>query len=224
MRNFFAFSDTIEQASAAALENTRAQFQKIDAQTEYNQRRVLAAFIQNRVDEADFGTTTGYGYSDRGREKLDKLTADIFGAERAFIRAGALSCGTHTLSVCLFGVLRPGDVMLCVTGTPYDTLLSTIGIDGGKSAGKGTLKDFGVQYRQVELTENDTLDLAAIEREAARPEELGVVEEVVVCLLLHFLEHVVQRDVLQIERHLGAFLRIGIRRCQPKCQAQQPDY
>lgn len=168
MRNFFAFSDTIEQASAAALENTRAQFQKIDAQTEYNQRRVLAAFIQNRVDEADFGTTTGYGYSDRGREKLDKLTADIFGAERAFIRAGALSCGTHTLSVCLYGVLRPGDVMLCVTGTPYDTLLSTIGIDGGKSAGKGTLKDFGVQYRQVELTENDTLDLPAIEREAAR--------------------------------------------------------
>ena len=170
MGKFFEISDTIEEAGRRAEARARAQFARLDALTEHNQQKVLAAFGRCRVDEADFGTTTGYGYSDRGREKLDRLTADIFGAERAFIRAGSLACGTHTLSVCLFGVLRPGDVLLCVTGAPYDTLLSTIGIDGGKSKGRGTLLDFGVQYRQVDLTPGDALDLAAIEREAARPD------------------------------------------------------
>ena len=137
MSEFFELSETIQTASAAAMENAAPQFAKIDALTEHNQQKVLSAFIQNRVDETDFNSTTGYGYNDKGREKLDRLTADIFGAEAAFIRAGALSCGTHTLSVCLYGVLRPGDVLLSVTGLPYDTIHSTIGIDNGKSAGKG---------------------------------------------------------------------------------------
>lgn len=164
MSDFFAFSDTIEQASTAALAKIRGQMDALDACAEYNQQKVLAAFIRNRVDEADFGTSTGYGYNDRGREKLDRLTADIFGAERAFIRAGALACGTHTLSVCLYGVLRPGDVLLSVTGAPYDTIRATIGIDGGKSAGKGTLADFQVAYQQIDLTADDQLDFAAIEQ------------------------------------------------------------
>lgn len=167
MNTFFQFSERIKAASDAALQSAQTQFQSIDALTEYNQQKVLAAFIRNRVDETDFGTTTGYGYNDKGREKLDRLTADIFGAERAFIRAGALSCGTHTLSVCLYGVLRPGDTLLSVTGLPYDTIHATIGLDHGKSAGKGTLADFGIAFAQVDLTEDDALDYAQIETAAA---------------------------------------------------------
>lgn len=169
MSEFFELSERVQQASAAALKLAAPQFSEIDALTEYNQQKVLSAFIKNRVDETDFGTSTGYGYNDKGREKLDRLTADIFGAEAAFIRAGALSCGTHTLSVCLYGVLRPGDTLLSVTGLPYDTIHSTIGIDNGKSAGKGTLADFGVQYSQIDLTENDALDYDAIENAAKNP-------------------------------------------------------
>ena len=159
---FFEFSDRIKELSKVALEKTSPVFKGIDELTEYNQQKVLSAFIRNRVDETDFNTSTGYGYGDKGREKLDVLTADIFGAESAIIRAGALASGTHTLAVCLYGILRPNDVMLCVSGTPYDTLHSTIGL-GGKNMGDGTLLDFGVHYQQIDLTENDELDYDAIE-------------------------------------------------------------
>lgn len=159
---FFEISNRIKEVSKVALEKAEPTFKGIDELAEFNQQKVLSAFIRNRVDETDFNTTTGYGYSDKGREKLDVLTADIFGAESAIIRSGALASGTHTLAVCLYGILRPKDVMLCVTGTPYDTLHSTIGL-GGKNMGDGTLADFGVHYQQVDLTENDEIDYKAIE-------------------------------------------------------------
>ncbi len=163
---FFEISDRVKDLSKTALEKVQGVFSGIDEMAEYNQQKVLSAFIRNRVDETDFNTSTGYGYGDKGREKLDILTADIFGAESAIIRSGALVSGTHTLAVCLYGVLRPNDTMLCVTGTPYDTLHSTIGIDG-KNMGDGTLADFGVSYAQVDLTEDDKLDYDAIERSAS---------------------------------------------------------
>ena len=163
---FFEISEKIKNLSSIALEKAEPVFSGIDKLTEYNQQKVLSAFIRNRVDETDFNTTTGYGYSDKGREKLDVLVADIFGAESAIIRAGALASGTHTLAVCLYGILRPNDTMLCVTGTPYDTLHSTIGL-GGKNMGDGTLADFGIHYAQVDLTENDEIDYAAIEESAS---------------------------------------------------------
>lgn len=159
---FFEISERIKNLSLMALEKAKPVFKGIDEITEYNQQKVLSAFIRNRVDETDFNTTTGYGYSDKGREKLDVLVADIFGTESAIIRAGALASGTHTLAVCLYGILRPNDTMLCVTGTPYDTLHSTIGLNG-KNMGEGTLADFGVNYAQIDLTENDEIDYDAIE-------------------------------------------------------------
>ncbi len=159
---FFEISERIKNLSSMALEKAKPVFKGIDEITEYNQHKVLSAFIRNRVDETDFNTTTGYGYSDKGREKLDVLVADIFGTESAIIRAGALASGTHTLAVCLYGILRPNDTMLCVTGTPYDTLHSTIGLNG-KNMGEGTLADFGVNYAQIDLTENDEIDYDAIE-------------------------------------------------------------
>ena len=163
---FFEISERVKELSSVALKKAETVFGRIDELTEYNQQKVLSAFIRNRVDETDFNTSTGYGYGDKGREKLDQLTADIFGAESAIIRAGALASGTHTLAVCLYGILRPGDTMLCVTGAPYDTLHSTIGL-GGKNMGDGTLLDFGITYQQIDLTENDQIDYEAIEKTAS---------------------------------------------------------
>lgn len=117
---------------------------------EYNQLKVLQAFQKNKISETHFIGSTGYGYDDAGRETLDRLYADIFGAEDALVRHNIIS-GTHALSLCLFGVLRPGDTLLAATGKPYDTLEETIGIRG---EGNGSLKDFGISYRQVDLRDN----------------------------------------------------------------------
>ncbi|MBR2867533.1 MAG: methionine gamma-lyase family protein [Clostridia bacterium] len=157
-KEFFIFDDRIKKASEKALAKARKMFDEIEEITEYNQQKVLSAFINNNVCEADFSGTTGYGYGDRGREKLDRIYADAFGAEDAIVRH-SFTCGTHTLAVALFGILRPGDTMLCVTGTPYDTIHSVIGLSG---EGMGSLKEFGVSYAQVDLKPDGRPDLDAI--------------------------------------------------------------
>lgn len=159
MTPFFKLSEKIEKASAAALELCSEQFKYIDEVTEYNQLKVQKAFIDNGISESHFNTSTGYGYGDRGRETLDKVWADVFGAEDALVRHN-FTCGTHTLATALFGVLRPNDKMLCVTGTPYDTIHGVIGISGENM---GSLKDFGVKYDEVPL-KNEKLDFEAIEK------------------------------------------------------------
>ncbi|MBE6828103.1 MAG: hypothetical protein E7514_05765 [Ruminococcaceae bacterium] len=166
MKSYFEISQTVTEKSETALANIKEQLDIIEKIGEINQQKVLAAFIKNRVDTTDFNSTTGYGYGDSGREKADALTADIFGSEDAIIRAGLLACGTHTLGVALFGILRPGDTMLCVSGTPYDTIHPVIGI-GGKNRGNGTLVDLGVNYAQINLTESDELDYEEIEKQAS---------------------------------------------------------
>lgn len=160
MKTFFNYSDKIKSASDKALIKAKAKFDEIDSIAEYNQQKVLSAFINNRVSETDFAGSTGYGYGDSGRDKLDRIYADIFGAEDAIVRH-SFTCGTHTLAVALYGILRPGDTMLCVTGTPYDTIHSVIGISG---EGMGSLKDFGVNYAQVDLDKNGRPDMEAIEK------------------------------------------------------------
>ena len=125
-----------------------------------NQMRVMKAFSNNRISEMHFAETTGYGYDDLGRDTLDKVYAELFGTEDALVRHSFIS-GTHTLSTMLFGVLRPDDTLLAVTGKPYDTLEEVIGIAGDK--GNGSLADFGVKYEQIELGNNGMPDLAAIE-------------------------------------------------------------
>ena len=134
-------------------------FAGIDEITRYNTQKVLKAFIDNRVSEADTYPTSGYGYNDRGREKADRICADIFGAQDAIIRQ-SIACGTHALTIALFGVLRPGDKMLCVTGRPYDTICPVIGIDGAD--GSGSLADFGIGYSQCEMTEDGKIDIDAV--------------------------------------------------------------
>lgn len=158
-QSFFKISDKVQTAADKAIENLKTQFAVADEITEYNQQKVLSAFIKNNVSESMFQESTGYGYGDRGREVIDRVLADIFGAEDAIIRHN-FTCGTHTLAVCLYGMLRPGDTMLCVTGTPYDTIHSVIGIDG---KGDGSLADFGIKYKQVDLKDNKP-DLEAIKK------------------------------------------------------------
>lgn len=160
MNSFFNIDSTIAAAGEKALEAASASFARIDEIRAYNQEKVLAAFIKNSVTESHFTESTGYGYGDRGRDVLDSVLADCVGAEDSLIRH-SLTCGTHTLGVALFGLLRPGDTMLCVTGTPYDTIHSVIGIKG---SGMGSLKDFGVTYKQVDLLHDGTVDLDGIEK------------------------------------------------------------
>lgn len=160
MNSFFNIDEKIAKAGERALEAASASFARIDEIRAYNQEKVLAAFIKNSVTESHFTESTGYGYGDRGRDVLDSVLADCVGAEDSLIRH-SLTCGTHTLGVALFGLLRPGDTMLCVTGTPYDTIHSVIGIKG---SGMGSLKDFGVTYKQVDLLPDGTVDLEGIEK------------------------------------------------------------
>ena len=155
---FFNISEKIEKASDKALLLCKEQFEYIDEITEFNQLKVQKAFIEYGVSESHFSGTTGYGYNDRGRDTLDKVWAKVFGAEDALVRHN-FTCGTHTLATALFGVLRPGDKMLCVTGTPYDTIHNVIGISGENM---GSLKDFGISYNEVPL-KNECLDYSAIE-------------------------------------------------------------
>lgn len=154
MNEFFNISEKILQASDKAMSLCENQFKYIDEITEYNQQKVLKAFIDNKISETHFSTSTGYGYNDIGRETLDKVWAQVFGAESALVRHN-FTCGTHTLSVALFGVLRPGDTMLCVSGTPYDTIHNVIGISGENM---GSLKDFGINYKEIALDKNGEID------------------------------------------------------------------
>lgn len=158
---FFNFNPIITDASEKALERAKPAFARIDELTEYNQHKVLNAFIENRVSETQLWGSTGYGYGDSGRELADKIVADVFGAEDAIIRY-SIACGTHALGIGLFSLLRPGDNMLCITGRPYDTICPVIGMDGKN--GQGSLADFGVTYLQTDLDENGHLDYEAIEK------------------------------------------------------------
>lgn len=157
MNSFFDIDERIEKCSAEVMKKIGKVFEDIDDITEYNQLKVQKAFIDNSISESHFVSSTGYGYGDRGRETLDKVWAQVFCAEDALVRHN-FTCGTHTLATALFGVLRPGDKMLCVTGTPYDTIHNVIGITGENM---GSLKDFGVVYDEIALKDMKP-DLEAI--------------------------------------------------------------
>ena len=156
--NFFEFDEKLKKYDRLSLERTKSVFEDIEQIEEYNQTKVLNAFIEERVSETDFAGSTGYGYGDIGRDKLDRICAKVFGAEDALIRH-TFASGTHTLSVALFGILRPGDKVLVLTGTPYDTIQGVFGTAGESD---GSLNDFGVSYEQVDLLPDGTPDLNAI--------------------------------------------------------------
>ncbi len=160
IKNFFNIDERLLNMDKSVLEGLKPQFDRIDEITEYNQLKVLSAFIKNGVSEAAMAGSTGYGYDDRGRETLEKVMADCMGAEDALMRHNFVS-GTHTLTVALFGVLRPNDEVICLTGRPYDTITGVFGID---SVTDGSLADFGVKYSQVDLKPDGTPDIEEIKR------------------------------------------------------------
>lgn len=142
-----------------AEKNCSGAFSEIEKTAEYNGAKVLKAFSDNRVSEPCFYGSTGYGYGDIGRETIDKVFAQVLGAEDALVRFNFVS-GTHALSTALFGILRTGDKLVSITGKPYDTLEEVIGISGTK--GNGSLMDYGVQYDQVDLKDDGTADTERI--------------------------------------------------------------
>lgn len=135
-------------------------FAHIDRVAQKNTERVLDAFREERVSDAMFGASSGYGYDDRGRDALERIYAGVFGAEAALVRH-SIACGTHAMTIGLFALLRPGDLLLSVAGKPYDTLDEVIGITG--KPGCGSLRDFGVDYDKVDLLPDGTPDYAGIE-------------------------------------------------------------
>ncbi len=155
------FSNTLLTLANEAERALEPLFAEIDRISFSNTRRVMDAFREHRVSDAMFASTSGYGYDDRGREVLDEVWADIFGAEAALVRHGIVS-GTHALTIGLFGILRPEDVMYSVAGKPYDTLEEVIGLSG--TPGNGSLADFGVRYEQADLTPDGAFDYPAIEK------------------------------------------------------------
>lgn len=140
-------------------ESLKNRFKKLDKITECNQLKVLQAMQKHHVSEAHLAPTTGYGYNDIGRETLEKVYADIFGTEAALVRS-QITCGTHALALALSANLRPGDELISPVGKPYDTMEEIIGI----RPSKGSLAEYGVTYKQVELLEDGTFDYDAIEK------------------------------------------------------------
>lgn len=144
-------------------------FKTIDEVCLENSKKVLNAFWKENLSESDFNSTTGYGYGDVGRDKIERIYSDIFKSEASLVRNQFIS-GTHAISTCLFALLRPGDILLSITGKPYDTLDSIIGFNDNKSS----LKSFGIGYRQVDLIDSD-FDYDIIKK-SLESEKIKVVE------------------------------------------------
>ena len=148
----------IYDLAEAAEKRVKSAFEHIDYVSRENTMKVMRAFQNNRVSEACFAGTTGYGYDDLGRDTLDRIYAEIFGTESALVRVGFVN-GTHAITAALFSLCRPGEKILSVSGAPYDTLRRAIGIDGDDF---GSLRFYGIEYGQVELRPDGYPDIPAI--------------------------------------------------------------
>ncbi len=157
---YFSLDKILEEAAEIAEEQCDEAFERINDTARYNGEKVLKAFIDNRVSEMHLKGTTGYGYGDDGRDKLDQVFAQVLGAEDALVRHTFVN-GTHAISTALFGVLRPGDLMLSLTGKPYDTLQEVIFGEHG-----GSLSEFGVKYDQIDLDRDGRVNFGAIPEKA----------------------------------------------------------
>ena len=146
----FEIKESVIELSKKVEKEIKPQFEQIEENCERNSLKVLKAFQDNKISEVHFGSTTGYGYDDIGRDTIEKVFAQVLGAEDALVRSQFIS-GTHALTVALFAFLRPGDTMLSINGKPYDTLDEVIGIVENKSS----LKSYGINFEKIELIDND---------------------------------------------------------------------
>ncbi|GKX66335.1 aminotransferase class I/II-fold pyridoxal phosphate-dependent enzyme [Inconstantimicrobium mannanitabidum] len=158
--------------SEKALNDVEAQFKIYDSIREYNQYKVLDAFQKERISDSHFTNSSGYGYGDIGRDSLDLVYARVLGAEAALVRPHFVN-GTHAIGTALFGNLRPNDTLLAISGKPYDTLHNIIGIDTDEKI--GSLKEYGVKYKQIDLTPEFKFDLEKIKAELLGDSTIRVV-------------------------------------------------
>ncbi len=209
----FAFGEKIR-------ESLKERFKEIDDNAEFCQLKVLNAMQKNNVSEACLLGTTGYGYNDLGRDTLEKVYADIFHTEDALVRP-QITCGTHALALALMSNLRPGDELLSPVGRPYDTLTSVIGIDEDEASGahkSGSLKEYGISYRQVDLIGKDQFDYEGIRaainektrmvtiqrskgyavRESFSPEKIGE--------LISFIRGIKPEVIIMVDNCYGEFV------------------
>lgn len=156
--NEFEIHPKIVELVNSAETDISSEFHKLDDIMAYNQYKILKSFQKNRISDMHFAWNTGYGYNDPGREAVEKVYADVFGTESALVRPTIVN-GTHALAITLMGVLRPGDELIYCSGVPYDTLEEVIGIRGED---KGSLKDYGISYKQVELLADGSIDLKTL--------------------------------------------------------------
>ncbi|WP_294342217.1 methionine gamma-lyase family protein [uncultured Clostridium sp.] len=156
LKKEFKIKEEVLSLSEKALEEVEPVFNRYDKIREYNQLKVLKALQEERISESHFTNSSGYGYGDIGRDSLDKVYARVFGAEAALVRPHFVN-GTHAIGAALFGNLRTGDTMMSICGSPYDTLHNIIGI--GDKGRIGSMKEYGINYEQVDLTEDGKINL-----------------------------------------------------------------
>ena len=171
LKDYYKINDKAMDLYERALVNIKGEFQYYDEIREYNQLKVLNAMQQERISDSHFTNSTGYGYGDIGRDALDRVYARIFNCESALVRPHFVN-GTHAIGAALFGNLRPGDTMLTVCGTPYDTLHNIIGINDNSNI--GSLKEYGIKYKQVDLI-NGIVDFESIKRELKQDKTIKLV-------------------------------------------------
>lgn len=159
LKNTYGISDDVIRLYEKTINDISGEFNAYDEIREFNQIKVLKALQDERISDSHFTNSSGYGYGDIGRDSLDKVYAKVFNAESALVRPHFVN-GTHALGAALFGNLRPGDTMLSVCGKPYDTLHNIIGISGKKNI--GSLMEYGVKYKQINLSEDGKIDFEAI--------------------------------------------------------------
>ena len=158
----FGISENIEELAIQTENEVKEIFNKIDERCTRNSLKVLSAFQKNRISDMHFGSTTGYGYNDIGRDTIEKVFADVLNAEDSLVRTQFIS-GTHAITVALFACLRPGDTMLSICGKPYDTLDSIIGIEENASS----LKSYNINYEQIDLIDDD-FDIKSIQERVSK--------------------------------------------------------
>ncbi len=166
---YFKINEQVYQMTVDAEKKLQPIFQKIDEVEEYHSIKVLASFKKEDISTSDFASTTGYGYGDIGRDKIERVFAQVLGAEAGLVRGQFIS-GSHALTVALFALLRPNDTLLSITGLPYDTLLEVIGIKDNPSS----LKSFNINYEQIDLIDND-FDYEKIEK-TLKSKKIKVIE------------------------------------------------
>lgn len=172
LKGIYHINDETLHLYEQAIEDSNAEFRVYDEIREYNQLKVLAAFQAERISDSHFTNSSGYGYGDIGRDALDRVYARVFNCESALVRPHFVN-GTHAIGAALFGNLRPGDTMLSICGTPYDTLHNIIGIGGNKNI--GSLAEYGVKYKQIDLNKNLKIDLPSVKEQLENDKTIKLV-------------------------------------------------